>query len=81
MAQRPEWCFCLCWQIPIHIISLGQMFFHILDVCLNVLMLGAEGPAFESIVELHLLHVSSKMNLGQSDQLLFQRKVLSEFVP
>jgi hypothetical protein len=79
-AQCPEWCFCLRWQIPFHIISLGQMFCHILDGCLNALR-EAEGPTFNSIVELHPLHGFSKTCLGQPDQLLFQRKASSKFIP
>jgi hypothetical protein len=53
------------------------MFFHILHGCLNMLR-GTEGPTFDSIVELHLSHVSSKMCLGRSDRFLFQGEVSSK---
>ena len=65
-VQRAQWRLCLCWQIPIHSILLGQTLFHALVGGLDVLR-GAEGPMFDSIVELHLLHVSTKTNLWRSD--------------
>jgi hypothetical protein len=47
---------------------------------LNVLR-GAESPAFDSIVEMYLPHVSSKINLWRTNRLLFQGKVLSKLIP
>jgi hypothetical protein len=67
-------------QNPIHIILLGQALFHILDGCLNLLR-GAEGPAFDSIVELHLSCRSPEVHLGFSNRFLFQREALSKFIP
>jgi hypothetical protein len=47
---------------------------------LNVLR-RAEGPTLDSVLELYLPYMPSKIYLGRTNRLFFQYKVSSKFIP